>query len=110
MLAVAAVAAIGVVVDFTVVAFAAALSQVEATAAARSQFEALGVALSQCAAVVTVMAATGIVGATERRRSARRRLARRRLGPTTVAAVAMMPMATGFALATDGAAVGFNAR
>ena len=102
--AVAAVVAIGVVVDFTVVVFAAALSQVEATAAARSQFEALAVALSQYAAVATGMAAmaTGIAGATVRRRSARQRLARLRQGPITAAAAATTPMATGFArTATD---------
>ncbi len=89
--AVAAVAHIGVVVDF----------MVAATAAARSQFEALGVALSRCAAAATVTAATGIVGATVRRRSARPLLARLRQGPTTVAAAATMLMATGFARATD---------
>ena len=91
MLVVAAVVPIGVVADFTVVA----------TAAARSQFEALGVALSRCAAVAMVMAATGIVGATVRQRSVRLPLARRRQGLTTGAVVATMPMATGFARATE---------
>ena len=74
-----------------------------ATEAARSQFEDLGAAaLSPCAAGVTVMAATGIGGATVRPRSARRRLVRLRRGPITAAAAATTPMATGFArTATD---------
>jgi hypothetical protein len=97
LLAVAAVALIGAVV----VATEAALLQAEATAAARSQFGALGVALSQCAAVAMVMAATDIVGATARRRSARLPLARLPQGPITAAAAATMLMATGYAPATN---------
>ena len=74
---------------------------VAVTAAARSRFEARGVALSQCAAVATVMAATGIVGATVRQRSARLLLALRQQGPITAAAAATIPTATGFARATN---------
>jgi hypothetical protein len=91
MLAVAAVAPIGAVADFTVVA----------TVAARSLFEGLVVALSQCAAVATAMAAMGIVEATVRRRLARPLLARLRQGPITAVAAATMLMVTGFAPATN---------
>src|SRR5438105_3088461 len=69
-----------------------------ATAAVRSQCEDLGAAaLSQCAAVAMVMAATGIVGATVRQRSARLLLARPLLAVLRTAVIATTPTGTGFA-------------
>ena len=73
----------------------------EVTAAARSQFEDTGPALSLCAAGATAMGATGPIAATGtvpvRRQWARLRSVPLRRGPTTAAAVAMTPTATGFA-------------
>ena len=92
MLAVAEVAAIGGVA--------------EATAAALSQFEGLGAVLSLCAAGATAtgvgpIAATAAIAATAsvRRQWARLRSVPLRRGPTTAAAAAMTPTATGFARA-----------
>ena len=80
------------------VSTAAVRCEREVTAAARSQFEDTGAALSLCAAGATVMAATGIgVTVSVRRRWARLRSVPLRRGPTTAAAAATMPTATGFA-------------
>ena len=75
---------------------AAARSQLEDTAAARLQFEDTGAALSLCAAGATgPIAATGTVPV--RRQWARLRSVPLRRGPTTAAAAATTPTATGFA-------------
>jgi hypothetical protein len=66
-----------------------------------SRFEDTGAALSLCAAGATAMGATGPIAATGtvpvRRQWARLRSVPLRRGPTTAAAVAMTPTATGFA-------------
>ena len=75
---------------------AAARSQFEDTAAALLQFEDTGAALSLCAAGATgPIAATGTVPV--RRQWARLRSVPLRRGPTTAAAAATTPTATGFA-------------
>jgi hypothetical protein len=89
MPAVAGVAPIGAVADFTEVA----------TAAGLSQFVALGAALSQCAAAATVMPATGIDVVLVRRRSAQLLSVLLRQGPIIAEAAATTPTATGFARA-----------
>src|SRR5882757_9258444 len=92
MPAVAEVAAIGAVADFTEVA----------TAAALSQFEVLGAALSPFGAAATVMPATGIGVVSVRRRLVPQQSVPQRWVPTTTAAAAATtPTATGFARATN---------
>src|SRR6476660_7321541 len=78
----------------------------EVTAAARSQFGDTGEALSLCAAGATAIGATGPIAAATGTVSVRRRWARLRSvplrrGPTTAAAAATTPTATGFARGTN---------
>jgi hypothetical protein len=76
---------------------AAALSQFEDPGAALSLLVDIGVARSLCAAGATAIAATVSV----RRQWARLQSAQLRRGPTTAAAVATTPTATGFARTTE---------
>jgi hypothetical protein len=79
------------------VSTAAAPCEREVTAAALSQFGELGAALSQYAAAATVMAVTGIGVVSAPPQWARLRSGLLLRGPTTVAAAATTPTATGFA-------------
>src|SRR4029079_15498754 len=81
---------------------AAALSQFEDPGAALSLLAGIGVARSLCAPGATAIAATAIAAMVSvRRQWARLQSAQLRRGPTTAAAAATTPTATGFARTTE---------
>src|SRR6476620_6752199 len=81
---------------------AAPVCALEASTAALSLLADIGVARSLCAAGATAIAATAIaVTVSVRRQWARLQSAQLRRGPTTAAAAATTPTATGFARTTE---------